>query len=99
MREDISYVYHMYMTLRISCLLHILIFYMFIYFILPGEKSLSPVTIVVTPTHLFLTNENYNYPLPRLPNSAPIEYKEPQYQLRDKQGINDITSMVKVHCQ
>ena len=61
-----------------------------------GERSLSPVSILVTPTHIFLINENYNWPLPRSTGSTGAPVKQQQFELRDLQRINDITSIVSI---
>ena len=65
-------------------------------FLSVGEKSLSPVSLLVTPTHIFLINEDYNWPLPRSAAAASAITKQQQFELRDRQRINDITSIVSV---
>ncbi len=66
-----------------------------------GLKSLRAVSVLVTPSHVFLLDENFCWPLPRAVATAAAAGKskqhpsQPQFEIRDRQRVNDITSVVR----
>jgi hypothetical protein len=64
-------------------------------FLFSDEEKSTPISIIITNTHIALADENHQWPLPRL-HDPPKFLSGPQFVLKKKQKIINVTDVVRL---